>query len=293
MLDVKEEQVSANIDLGRATKLVEGVKLPAQPKIVLTINNELQKAEPSFARIGEYVEQDAALSAKVLKIVNSPFYNSGKKVDSLKRAVTRLGVMNFYSIVLVSCLKDISGRGDPAKEQLWRHTEYVAKMCSYLAKTSRSSSPEYAYMLGLFHDAALPILLDKYPGYRDVFSMEFSSGGEIEAFESEHFASSHAVIGYMLAKSWGLPAEIIEAIHHHHADDLNVFSSKKSRKLGAVIILIDHMARSQQACITVDSCPNESAWPALFEQIKEELGLDDRALMALWEYGGELQDVAA
>jgi len=293
MGDAISESVSANIDLGRATKLVEGVKLPAQPKIVLMINNELQKAEPSFARIGEYVEQDAALSAKVLKIVNSPFYNSGKKVDSLKRAVTRLGVMNFYSIVLVSCLRDVLGRGDPAKELLWEHTEYVAKMCSHLAKTSRTTSPEYAYMLGLFHDSALPILLDKFPGYRDVFDMEFSRGGEIEVFESENFASSHAVIGYMLAKSWGLPAEIIEAIHHHHADNLDIFSNAKARKLGAVIILIDHMARNQHACVTAESCPTEPKWPRLFEQIKEELGLDEDALTALWEHGGNLQEIIA
>ena len=249
---------------------------------------ELEKDEPSFKYISDLVVKDAALSAKVLRIVNSSFFRRGKETDSIQRALARLGIMNFYTIVLVSCLKDSVGGDKQAQELLWDHTEYVAAMCAEIAKRTGLASSEYAYMAGLFHDCSLPVLIERQEDYARVLEMEATTGGSILQYEEANLDTYHSIVSYMFAKSWGLPSEIVEAIKFHHTDNLDTYKDSESRKLGAILILADHMSTSHHAAVGSDSFPNEPYWPQLLDQICDELGLDEDHLEDYWLYGQEM-----
>ena len=277
-----------NIDFGQAQTLVESIKLPPQPQIVMSINKELQRDEPSFRVISDYVVKDAALAAKVLKLVNSSAFSRGKKVDSIQRAMARPGMMNFYTIVLSSCLREAVGGSSELEELFWEHSEVVAGLSSEIAKRSRVASPEQAYLAGLFHDASLPILVRQFPQFEKVVEMVTSTGGNVLKYEEAHLPTHHTVVSYLLCKSWGLPPVIAEAIQFHHSNNLDVFADPDARKLGAVLILADHLSRSHHACLNRDSFPGDPDWPALFEQICDELGLDEDDLEDYWLYGQEL-----
>ncbi len=223
--------------------LVERVKLPAQPKVLLAISDEMKKEHPSFERIAGLIEQDPALAAKVLKVVNSPFYRtSDHALPSMIQALSILGLRNFYCVVLTSCLRNVVGVTE-ATINLWNHTLVVAKTCEMIARTTRTASPEAAYLAGLFHDSSIPMLLEKEPRFEQSMRMVVSLGGDVEAFEQKNFNTSHAVVSYLLARSWQLPEVVCDAIQQHHNSDLAVFPSDRSRRLGAALMLADHLAR--------------------------------------------------
>lgn len=223
--------------------LVERVKLPAQPKVLLAIGDEMKKEHPSFERIAGLIEQDPALAARVLKVVNSPFYRtSAHTLPSMIQALSILGLRNFYCVVLASCLRNVVGVTE-ATISLWNHTLVVAKTCEMIARTTRMASPEAAYMAGLFHDSSIPMLLEKEPRFEQSMRMVVSLGGDIGAFEQKNFNTSHAVVSYLLARSWHLPEVVCDAIQQHHSSDLTVFPTDQSRRLGAALMLADHLAR--------------------------------------------------
>ena len=284
MLNESSSSAQPSFDVA-ITDLVEGVKLPPQPKVIMAINREIQKDEPSFAKIAELVSQDAALSAKVLKVVNSPLFNGGTNITSITAALSRLGLRNFFCTVLSSCLKDAMGV-DEVTERLWDHSLLVAKLSEEIARKSRAVPPDQAYMAGLFHDASIPLLMQRSKGFIEVLEMVVARGGDIEAFEEAGFATHHAVISYMLARSWGLPDAVTNAIQFHHATALDLFADEQSRAFGAVLMLADYLSR-QAAEENSNGSYRDQVWDELAPQVLSLLTLYDDDMDELRELAEE------
>lgn len=284
------QEKDTDTELGSAAAdLVEGIKLPPQPKVILAINREIQKEEASFQCIAELVSQDAALSAKVLKVVNSPLFGVRQEISSINFAVSRMGLKNFYSVVLSSCLRDSMGI-DTKTERLWQHTALVAKLCESIATKIRDVAPEKAYMVGLFHDAAVPIIAKKYKAAYETLDMVAIQGGDINAFEEQAYGTQHSVMGYLLARSWGLPDEVAEAIQFHHTTDLSHFSNTASAQLGAILMLADHLAR-EVAEENEDTDFQDHVWNNIEANILSELDLDDDDMLDFRELAQEFSNL--
>lgn len=266
--------------------LVQGVKLPPQPRIVLAINEELKLADPSFAKIADLATKDAALSAKILKIINSPYYAVGRAINTIKQALALLGIRNFQTIVITSSLKEIMGGNDEVTEMLWDHSLLVACLGRAIAQKVRGVDPESAYLTGLFHDAAVPLLMKKFGGYIEVLEMEVARGGKIEEFEQAKFNTPHAVVGYMLARTWGVADEVTEAIKFHHSDNLSIYSNPTARVLGAVLMLADQLARETSEDNALKD--QDPMWTLTQAQVLAELQLDANDLVDLREAASEL-----
>ena len=272
------------------TKLVEGIKLPPQPKIILAINREIQSDSASIQRIAELVSQDAALSAKVLKVVNSPLFGVRQEIDSINFAVSRMGMKNFYCVVLSSCLRDSMGI-DKKTERLWQHTALVAKLCESIAKKVSGVAPEKAYMVGLFHDAAIPIIAKKYKTAYETLEKVAIQGGDINTFEEQAYGTRHAVIGYLLARSWGLPDDVAEAIQYHHTTDLSLFPDAASAQLGRILMLADHLSR-EAAEENEDTDFQDPVWNNIEADVLSDLGLDEDNMLDLRETAMEYSQLS-
>jgi putative nucleotidyltransferase with HDIG domain len=266
--------------------LVQGVKLPPQPRIVLAINEELKLADPSFAKIADLATKDAALSAKILKLINSPYYAVGREINTIKQALALLGIRNFQSIVITSSLKEIMGGNDEMTEMLWDHSLLVACLGRAIAQKVRGVDPESAYLTGLFHDAAIPLLMKKFGGFIEVLEMVVARGGKIAEFEQTKFSTHHAVVGRMLARSWGVADEVTEAIQFHHEDSLSMYSSSTARMLGAVLMLADQLARETSE--DNEFKDQDPVWTLIRSQVLTELQLDENDLVDLREVASEL-----
>lgn len=250
------------------------VKLPPQPKVLLALNEEIKKKEPCFDKIAALIEQDPSMVAKVLKIVNSPFYStSNNQMVSMVRALSTLGLRNFVCVVLASCLKDMVGVTEETM-RIWSHTLLVAKASELVARKMGIGSPEAAYMAGLFRDSSVPLLLEKEPRYNEVMNMLVDDGGDVDAFEERHFGTSHSIMSYLLARSWGLPEAVCDAIHMHHCSDFSVFPSSESRSLAAVLMLADQLVRENSRKDMTEEV-EDCYWPQIESQVFDELGIAD------------------
>jgi len=267
---VAEEVSEYDVILGLAGR----VKLPPQPKVLLALNEEIKKKEPSFDKIATLIEQDPSMVAKVLKIVNSPFYSSsGNEMVSMVRALSILGLRNFVCVVLASCLKDIVGVTEETM-RIWNHSLLVAKLCESIASQMGVAPPDAAYMAGLFRDSSVPLLLEKEPRYSEVMEMLIVDGGDVDAFEESNFDTSHSIMSYLLARSWNMPEAVCDAIQMHHCSDFSVFSSAESRRLGAVLMLADQLVRENARKDMAEEV-DDSHWAQVESQVFDELGITD------------------
>ena len=202
--------------------LLKGISIPTQPKIVLDLMDLFKLPDPDSGKIVKLISADVALSAKMLKLANSPLFRASTKVDSINHALMRLGSKNFYNLVLVSSLQSTfkTRKEDQVLiDALWDHSLKIAKVCELIANESHElkglAPPDLAYMTGLFHDCSIPLMLGKFDDYRDVFFLVLNNAMSIE-MEDKQFSTNHALASYLMAKTWYLPVPVCRAILSHH-----------------------------------------------------------------------------
>jgi len=258
-----------------ALELMRGLELPPQPTIIAAISKEMAKSEPSFQTISTLVTQDPALASHVLKLINSPLFSLQRKITSIQTALSLLGLKKFYSMVITSAAKIALGFNTKNVEELWEHSLLVAKSCELIALGIPGGKliSEEAYMVGLFHDSAIPVLLLKHPSYLAVVEKVVSLGGEIQSFEEEHFNTHHALVGSLLCRSWGLPSHIYKVIRFHHGNTLDIFDDVKTKRLAAVLVLADFLARCAANSQETEDCHSQR-WLVLLEQIQKTLDIN-------------------
>lgn len=212
----------ADLSVEEARKLLAGVVIPPRPTVVTAVLEERARPEPDLKRVATLIGGDVGLSAAVLKTVNSPLYGLRRQVSGIEQAVNMLGMNNVGALVTGLALRNAV----PAQglERFWDGATRTALIASYLAKQLGCTSREDAHLFGLFHDCGIPLLMQRFPDYRDTLRQANQEHGRaFTDVEDERHATNHAVVGGLLASNWHLPDHLREAIRAHH--DLAVFQS--------------------------------------------------------------------
>ena len=206
-----------NIRVEQAEDILKGFKLPPRP----TIFAELKKVSPDINKMAHVIEQDPAIAASILKVVNSPSIGIANKVTSISHAMSLLGLRSIMNIINAAFLKR-TVQGYENTEQLDNFWQSTIKVAAGMAAITRQLnlqragvSVDDAYCLGLFHNVGMPMLLDKHEDYFNTIRPTYKTGGLLET-ENEHFNTNHTVLGFYMTKGWGLPTPITEVIKNHH-----------------------------------------------------------------------------
>lgn len=227
-----------------AEQALKGITIPPRPTLLVDINKELGRDEPDFRRISAQIARDVGISAAMLKTINSPLFGLRTKVGNPLQAVQMLGAKNVRDVVTALILRASVGGNNLSLERFWESSERVAEISAFLCKLLPRSPREEAYMFGLFHDCGIPLLMQRFPDYRETLKAAAASDRPMPEVEDKHHGTNHAVLGYMVAKSWGLAPELCEAILRHH--DLTVFDTASPvgpmvPSLVAIIYLAEHL----------------------------------------------------
>lgn len=195
----------------------ENISIPPRPQILHDIDQMLNDENATERMIGQLVARDVRLTAEVFKLANSPWYRRGAKIDSLEQAVRLLGRKAMGQITRSALLRQqLSGDGERL-ESFWERCTDIAILCSVLCeqldRPGRLTS-EQAYLVGLFHDCGVPILMQHLPGYGEA-QLDAPAGPDYLS-EDDSFSTSHCVAGLMVAREWDLPYIVCEAIRSHH-----------------------------------------------------------------------------
>ena len=129
--------------------------LPSLPQIVLRMLHACNQ-EADYRELANLVGSDTALSARVLSLANSAFFNAGKPVQSIERALLRLGIDNLRTLVITAALRQfLQELGADEWQQMrdfWRHSLATALLARTLSVLTRYASPDEAYLVGMLHN---------------------------------------------------------------------------------------------------------------------------------------------
>jgi HD-like signal output (HDOD) protein len=230
-----------DLTTAEAEKIIASVAIPPRPSIVDAVLAERGKSEPDLRRIGQLVSTDVGLAAAVLKTINSPFFGLRRQVTSIDHGVNMLGMKNISALVMSLSLRNaVPTQG---LDRFWDEAARTALVSAFLAQTLGCAPKEDAHLFGLFHDAGIPLLMRRFPNYRDVLKKaNMEPARSFTDVEDAELGTNHAVVGALLAKGWQLPEPIRLGIGQHH--DMDIFSSRlptESLNLIALIHLAEHI----------------------------------------------------
>lgn len=202
--------------------MLKSIGIPPRPTILMDLDAEARKTEPNFRKIEQLVASDVGLSATLLKTVNSPFYGLRNKASTISQAISVLGLSTLTRTVTGLMLKQAFAKpGRVDMERFWDASAKVALITSHVARKLPGMNRDEAYTFGLFQDCGIPVLMQKFPEYKETLGIANQAvDRKFTDVEDERHQTNHATIGYLLAKSWNLPKNLCSAIRFHHDFEL-------------------------------------------------------------------------
>ena len=201
-------------------QFITGIKtLPSVPLIYNNLVKELQSEDTSPQVVGGIIAKDAAMTAKILQLVNSAFFALPENVSSPQRAVTILGLNTVKALVLgIQVFSEFhNAPGLPISvDAVWKHSILVSSLAYTIAKelNLKPQEREDVRVSGMLHDVGILLYL-KIPIIGRY--VRFNKPGLISnESEYEAIGTSHAEMGGYLLGMWGLPTSIVEAVTFHH-----------------------------------------------------------------------------
>lgn len=201
--------------------LVAGtVGLVSLPEISIKINEMVDDPNCSAAQIGKVIEKDAALTARLLKIVNSAFYRFPSRVETVSRAVTIIGYRDLRDLVFAATVAGIFERVSNDlinMDNFWRHGIYSGILSRLIADRCGVLHSERLFVSGLMHDIGQLIICYKVPKLtRASQELSKSAGLALHEAEQQIMGFSHADVAAELMKSWQFPQTQQNVARYHH-----------------------------------------------------------------------------
>jgi HD-like signal output (HDOD) protein len=197
-------------------------RVPSIPSLYAEIVEKLQDPEVGADEIGEILLKDLAMTAKILKLVNSAFFGLGREISNPADAVTYLGMDTIKCLVLsIYAFSQFNNAklGAFSIDALWKHSQRTAGVAREIARLEDADLKvmDEAFVAGLLHDIGKLVLASNFPAEYDQV-IEASGGRTLALLEAEQkaFGANHAEIGGYLLGLWGLPVPVVEAIALHH-----------------------------------------------------------------------------
>ena len=146
------------------------LQLPTIPDVAFKIRRAINDHKANNAKIARVVQIDPSITARLIRIANSPLYRGRRKIESCPEALTRIGLKASQDIITAFAMKAVFQAKSPVIRKkmidLWSHSSYVAAISAVFAHKTPGFDPDKAMLAGLIHDiGVVPILMhaDKHP----------------------------------------------------------------------------------------------------------------------------------
>lgn len=242
--------------------------LPTLPGVLQLVCTMVEEEGSSVNQIAEVISRDQVLSAKLLRMVNSPFYGFPGRISTVTHALVLLGFNVVKGLVIsASVFENLGGE----MRGLWQHSLGTALLSRRLALELRLPEPEQIMIAGLLHDLGKLVLNQTVPEYYQA-SREHAQiiQCHIGQAEREVFDTDHAEVGAWMAQRWHLPESLCTVLRYHHEPSMAI----EARKMTAVVHVADLLARSMDY-----GDPLDNAMPPLDANAFRELRLGDAQIL--------------
>lgn len=274
------------MDLAGYETAIRDLAIPPRPEVITGLFEEMSRDVPDLAQVAKLIRGDPAISAGILQAANSPFFGLARKVASVQQALSVLGLRHVTNIATgIAIRQSLKGGTDgKAYEHFWRAAENTALICNFLATRLRGVPADVAFTYGLFHDCGVPVLLSRFPRYKDTLRRaKDEPEATFSAVEEDETGTSHSILGYFLSRSWGLPDDLCQAVLLHH--DPVAFADPATRDAVRNLIGLGHMAEHVQNQVLGNK--NDAEWEKFGVLVISHFGIDDEDLVGLIDAIGE------
>lgn len=193
---------------------------PQLSAVAAQLNQELCSPDPSSRRVAEIIGQSPGLTARLLRLVNSPLYSFRGTIESVPRAVSIVGLREVGMLAASLLMVDQFGVIPPKVVDMRSFLEHClacALACKALARATGTVEPEQAFVAGLLHDIGRLYFFTAFPE-RSRFCMDSALKNDRTLMEEEarFFGLDHGSMGRLLLEAWDMPRALSRAAGHHH-----------------------------------------------------------------------------
>ncbi|MFA7578345.1 MAG: HDOD domain-containing protein, partial [Candidatus Muiribacteriota bacterium] len=183
--------------------------------------------DPHFdiKQITSLIAKDPSITAKILRIANSAFYSGASEIDTVEKAVMRLGIRQIRNIILgISVIQSFKPVDEfiNSVQSIWRHSIGVAFTNKVIGDIYKLEDVEELWVCGILHDIGKILYISYFP---ELFSYILREARQKDisfySAEQELFKFNHSDIGGWLADRWHLPHKVRNVIFHHHNPPAN------------------------------------------------------------------------
>jgi HD-like signal output (HDOD) protein len=205
-----------------AQSLLQGyIEISSLPMMFVRITEAINNPRTSVQEISRIITEDPGLTARLLRIVNSAFYNFPKKIDTISRAVTIVGTQQLRDLALATSVIRMF-KGIPKElvsmESFWRHSIACGAAARTLAGYRREPNIERFFVAGILHDLGRLVIFGKIPDLaREAIALTESANIPLLMAERTVIGFDHALVGRALLQQWKLPNNLVDVVSYHHA----------------------------------------------------------------------------
>ena len=218
--------------------------MPAAPVILnkaLKLTSDLQS---NIDDISKNISADQTLSAKVIRMSNSPIFGRVAKISTLSEAIKVLGFEQVKSIIITASTAKMFQSGPQAEiaNILWKHSLATALGARLVVKKYGGLDKEEAYLCGLLHDIGKLVLLQTAPNvYNKIIAIVKETNLPSIKVEGKELGFNHVNVGQVLLSMWQFPSNLTAQISAHHSSNPNKKAPSKS--LGRVVAIANSLAK--------------------------------------------------
>ena len=182
------------------------LKIPSFPDVAMRIKGLLDDPNTTVKDIASVLNNDPAITVKLLRTCNSPLYRTAKEVTSSSDAIVRLGFDTTRQLVTIFVMKELfQSKNKYLQEKmrhLWLHSREVASFAYVLASITPGMNPEHAMLAGLIQDIGTIPILNYIESYPDYMKLDYKVDGIITKLKRK--------VGCDLLQKWDFQADLIE-----------------------------------------------------------------------------------
>ena len=229
---------------------------------VSAILSTLYQPGVSAREMSRVISQEPSMTARVLRVANSPLYGQARTVSTIDRAVILLGLETVRGIAAAACMRDAILRTTPSApidtHSLLRHSIATGLAARALSAFGHAALAEDAFVAGVIHDLGIAVLARLCEeGVKEVMAEARSdSTRDISALERERIGIGHAHCAGIVFEGWHLPASLTAAASHHHEPQL---APVEHRMLAALVSLADEMSRRCRLGFVCENTPEDAS----------------------------------
>lgn len=194
------------------------------PAVVNQIMAAAENPDSSMAEIAEIIMYDPSITANILKMCNSAYFNLPRKINSVHDAVTMMGMEQVIDIVLLKSGAENLQTGQKGyglhEGELWKHAVSSALIARNLAEKKGSQHKQMIFTAALLKDIG-KVILDRFisDSYQKINDLVKNKGCSFREAEKKVIGIDHAELGGIIAKMWDFSPKMVFMIRNHHMNN--------------------------------------------------------------------------